>query len=169
MGYVSPTQLSDLLASVVNWRDRPVVDLGCGTGLVGASLHDHGFALIDGIDLSPAMTEVAQRRGVYRDFIAADLTAVLPIADGTYGAAICNGTFTSGHVGAESLAEIVRIIAPGGVFCCAIHHFVWDAMGFSTTLAAMVADGTLAEISVERRAFYVTSTDDGRHCAYRRL
>ncbi len=169
LGYLSPTHLGELLARVVNWRDRPIADLGCGTGLVAAGLHDHGFSVFDGIDLSLAMTEVAARRGIYRQFIAADLTATLPIADNTYGAAICNGTFTSGHVGAESLPEIVRIIEPGGVLCCAVHHAVWDTMGFGTTFAEMLDNGTLAEISVTRTAFYATSTDDGRHCAFRKL
>ncbi len=169
LGYLSPKHLGDLLARVVDWRDRPVADLGCGTGLVAVGLADHGFSVFDGIDLSLAMTEVASRRGIYRQFIAADLTATLPIADGTYGAAICNGTFTSGHVGAESLAEIVRIIEPGGVLCCAVHHAVWDELGFATTFAEMLANGTLAEIGVERVAFYATSTDDGRHCAFRKL
>lgn len=169
LGYLSPKHLGDLLAGVVQWRDRPVADLGCGTGLVAAGLAEHGFSVFDGIDLSLAMTGVAARRGIYRRFIAADLTATLPIAANSYGAAICSGTFTSGHVGAESLAEIVRIIEPGGVLCCAVNHAVWDEMGFATTFADMVATGTLAPISVERVAFYATSTDDGRHCAFRKL
>jgi predicted TPR repeat methyltransferase len=168
LGYVSPKHLGDLLAKVVEWRDRPIADLGCGTGLVAVGLADQGFTTFDGIDLSLAMTGVAARRGIYRQFIAADLTAVLPIADNSYGAAICNGTFTSGHVGAESLAEIVRIIEPGGVLCCAVHHAVWDDMGFAPTFIEMLAAGTIEEISVERAAFYATSTDDGRHCAYRK-
>ncbi len=168
LGYVSPHKLTALFADVVDWRDRPIVDLGCGTGLVGLHLRDHGFTNIDGIDLSLAMTEIAARRGVYRRFIAADLTAPLPIADAAYGAAICNGTFTSGHVGAESLAEIVRIIEPGGVLCCAVHHSVWEAMGFRDTFAALAGDGALAEIRIEPAAFYETSTDDGRLCAFRK-
>jgi len=49
-----------------------VVDLGCGTGLVGKFLGAAGATLV-GIDLSPRMLEHARRLGVYADLRCAPL------------------------------------------------------------------------------------------------
>jgi SAM-dependent methyltransferase len=48
-------------------------DLGCGTGRTGTWMHDHGVAVIDGLDLTPEMLEVARGRGVYRRLVEGDV------------------------------------------------------------------------------------------------
>jgi predicted TPR repeat methyltransferase len=55
-----------------------ILDLGCGTGLVGNSFQDlaKGGRLV-GIDLAPRMIEVARKRGVYDELILGDLEKVL--------------------------------------------------------------------------------------------
>ena len=170
LGYLSPIHLADEFAEHTPWRDRPVLDLGCGTGLVGKFLASHGFTAIDGLDLSDAMMGRAAARGVYGTFITADLTRPLPIADGTYAGAICSGTFTSGHVDASCLDEIARILAPGGIFGASVNHAVWEASGFSAGFARLVATGIFEEVSVKESTYYQSSTStDGRHCVYRRV
>ncbi len=167
LGYVSPRHLTALFARHVSWRDRPILDLGCGTGLVGAALTDWGFNIVDGLDLSVDMMAVAERRGRYRHLIAADLNDPLPIATGRYGATICNGTFTSGHVGAGCLAEVARVIEPGGLLVCAVHHSVWEPLGFSTEFARLAAAGAIVEVEIVESAYYQSSTaTDGRLCVF---
>jgi SAM-dependent methyltransferase len=51
------------------------VDLGCGTGRIGAWLHDKGVKSIDGVDLTPEMLAVARSRQVYDRLLEADLAA----------------------------------------------------------------------------------------------
>ena len=48
--------------------DGAVLDVGCGTGVVGIELARRGADAIDGVDLSPEMLEVAstKRRGDWR-------------------------------------------------------------------------------------------------------
>jgi len=48
----------------VAWSGR-AADLGCGTGRTAAWLRAHGVEVIDGVDLTPEMLEVARRRGVH--------------------------------------------------------------------------------------------------------
>jgi SAM-dependent methyltransferase len=50
-------------------------DLGCGTGRTGTWMHDHGVAVIDGLDLTPEMLEVARGRNVYRRLVEGDVAA----------------------------------------------------------------------------------------------
>ena len=49
-----------------------VLDLGCGTGLMGAQLAGH-VKIIDGVDLSGKMLEKARSREIYRDLVEADI------------------------------------------------------------------------------------------------
>lgn len=170
LGYVSPQRLVERLAAAVAWRDRPVLDVGCGTGLVGDELVANGFSAIDGLDLSAEMLEVARARGTYGQLLQADLTQPLPIADAAYEAVVCNGTFTSGHVDARCLAELIRILVPGGVLAAAVHHAVWDTFGFAEAFERLTAAGVLAPIEVVESAYYATSpASDGRLCVFRRL
>jgi len=57
------------------WR---ILDLGCGTGLVGVAFQDLASgSRLDGIDISPRMLEAARARGMYSDLILGDLETVL--------------------------------------------------------------------------------------------
>jgi predicted TPR repeat methyltransferase len=169
LGYISPQRLALQFAQRVEWRDGSVLDIGCGTGLVGAQLSAHGFTTMDGLDLSLEMMATAGERGIYRQFITADLNKPLAIADGSYDAVICNGTFTSGHVDAGCLDEIVRVIEVGGFFACAVHHAVWNQCGFADGFARLTAAGRLAEIEVFEATYYESSpTPDGRFCLFQR-
>ena len=57
------------------WR---MLDLGCGTGLVGDAFKDLvGGGRLDGIDIAPRMIETARRRGIYDDLILGDLETAL--------------------------------------------------------------------------------------------
>lgn len=62
--------------TAVSWASvRRGVDLGCGTGRTGRWLRGRGIAAIDGIDLTPAMLAVAERKGVYDRLVVGDITA----------------------------------------------------------------------------------------------
>jgi SAM-dependent methyltransferase len=50
------------------------VDLGCGTGRVGAWLREKGVESIDGVDVTPEMLAIARSRSVYDRLIEADVT-----------------------------------------------------------------------------------------------
>jgi predicted TPR repeat methyltransferase len=51
-----------------------ILDLGCGTGLVGNAFKDlTAGGRLDGIDLAPRMIEVARKRGIYDELILGDL------------------------------------------------------------------------------------------------
>lgn len=140
-------RIADLLAAHLPARDAAIIDLGCGTGQVAARLKIHGIALIDGLDFSPEMLEVARGKGLYRELIAADLNRPLAIADARYDAAISAGTFTSGHVGAAALTEIARILRPGGLLAVTIADTVWQEGGFDAALARLTTSGRTAVLS----------------------
>ncbi len=58
----------------VNWAEkRLVLDFACGTGRIGVWPKDQGVAVIDGVDLTPAMLAVARRKDIYRSLHVADV------------------------------------------------------------------------------------------------
>ncbi|MEM7239015.1 MAG: methyltransferase domain-containing protein, partial [Pseudomonadota bacterium] len=121
-GYIVPRQLAGLFHAEADEANWPVLDIGAGTGLVGAELSGE----VDAIDISAEMLEVAGTKGIYRDLIRADLTQPLAIGAGTYGGLVSAGTFTHGHVGPACLPELLRIARSGALFCLSINAQVFD-------------------------------------------
>jgi predicted TPR repeat methyltransferase len=55
----------------------PVLDLGCGTGLVGVAVSDLPIGRLVGVDVSPRMLALAATRQLYAELREADLMQVL--------------------------------------------------------------------------------------------
>ncbi len=157
--YSSPRKCAALYASYQSDKQALVLDIGCGTGLAGAELAKLGYKSIDGLDLSQDMLDVAAKRNLYGCLFTGDLLQPLEISTGAYGGAICTGTFTHAHVGAECLDEVVRILKPGAVLAFTVHRDAHEALGFSEKLTALVRDRCL-EQAVHRRDTYYDNTDD---------
>jgi predicted TPR repeat methyltransferase len=145
-------RIADLLAAALPGRDARLIDLGCGTGRVGERLKAHGFSRIDGLDLSSDMLKVAAIKGAYRGLIEADLTRPLPFASATYDAAVSAGTFTRGHVGPAALAEVLRIVKPGGLIAVVVADAVWEVGGFASAFGSLVRSGRIAVLADNHEA-----------------
>lgn len=77
--YRVPRDLVDLVLPAVNGTPLDVLDLGCGTGLVGEALRQAGIGRGKwvGIDLSPHMLERARQRGCYDELHCEDVESWL--------------------------------------------------------------------------------------------
>jgi predicted TPR repeat methyltransferase len=158
LGYVAYLRVVDAFVQAATRDDGPVLDVGCGTGVVGAALARQGSWAIDGLDLSLSMLEEASaklnRAGepVYGSLIEADLTQPLSVTTDTYGSVTSAGTFTAGHVGPDALGELVRIVRPGGLMVLGVNSAFFERLGFDRFLAAMERDELIGElrIGVER-------------------
>ena len=151
VGYVYHKQVAEQIAKVKDRIDGVVLDIGCGTGVVGASLYEHGLKLIDGIDISQDMlTEASKKKGVsgnyiYRKLIQADLTIGTDIPDNSYAGLMSAGTFTHGHLGVEPLEELWRIAAPGAQCAIGVRTTHFKSAGFKEKLSADVRYGKITE------------------------
>lgn len=140
MGYVGPSVVAARLAELIA-APAAVLDAGAGTGLVGVELARRGDYLVDGLDVSPGMLEKARATGSYRHLEVADLTMRLPVDDGAYDAVTCVGTLTEGHVGPEALAELVRVVRPGGLVVATILNPIWETRGYRAAIDDLHDDG----------------------------
>jgi len=80
LGYSGHLHVRTLADRVLPPRTRPlhILDLGCGTGLVGEAFKDLAAGgRLDGVDLAPRMIAAARSRGIYDELILDDLETVL--------------------------------------------------------------------------------------------
>jgi len=92
-----------------------ILDLGCGTGLVGAALSPP-FGRLVGVDLSSVMLERARARNVYTELHHAELVAYLKSClDGSFDVVTAADVFV--YVGdlRPGLAETARVLRPRGI------------------------------------------------------
>jgi len=86
---------------------RLVLDVPCGTGIIGGYLAARGFCIV-GADISPAMLEVARERDHALGLLRADLEAP-PWRPGTFDAVVCARFLM--HVPAASRPRVLRTLA----------------------------------------------------------
>ena len=115
-----------------------IIDVGCGTGLVGKELARRAsYRNLTGVDLSRSMLSTCERLGVYAELKKGKLTGMkdeaesrLPYPDDQFDVTLCCGVFTLGHVHPKGLLELVRITRPGGlvVFTTKVTYFATSKM-----------------------------------------
>lgn len=95
-----------------------VLDLGCGTGLVGAEIAQQAKRLV-GVDLSPKMIQRARERGIYTELICGELMAALTSAR-LYDVVIAGDVFV--YVGKlDAVVPAARqCLRPGGVLAFSV-------------------------------------------------
>ena len=138
--YILPQQVARVFAE--EGGAGPVLDIGAGTGLLAEALTHTSIGPLDGTDISQGMLDVAKTKGLYRGLFTGDLTARLPVEDGSYQGIVSSGTFTHGHVGPDAFDELLRITASGGLLCLSINAEHYQAQGFAAKLDALAAQIT---------------------------
>ena len=117
--YAGPQLVGNWLAA----QDLPpasqcILDLGCGTGLVGEVLRSPAARLV-GVDLSEAMLQKARERHCYDVLHRADMKAFLEVQDERFDLAACMDVLT--YLGSldDLMVLIGQSLKPGGllIFC----------------------------------------------------
>jgi SAM-dependent methyltransferase len=104
---------TSLDAHLSGWRNRPILDAGCGTGAVLDLLGNSSKHV--GIDLSPEALAFCRRRGL-TNVVQGNITT-LPFADDSFDAVISSSVLYHRWVPDvhHALRELRRVLRPGGV------------------------------------------------------
>lgn len=101
----------DLLLGVLPSSPARIADLGCGTGTLSVLLAEEGY-VVDGVDFSPRMIELAEAKGRgvagVRFTLADAFEPPLPVA--AYDAVVCRHVLWAMPDPAVALARWVRLL-----------------------------------------------------------
>ena len=139
-GYRHPAICLALLARHLPRGARPILDAGAGTGLVGEWLGIIGYPEVEALDISPGMLARAAAKGIYSKLHNLALGETLPFPDEHFAGIVSAGVFTTGHVGAEGLDELVRVCRPSGAIVLTVKNTLWEN-GFAARIEALVSAG----------------------------
>lgn len=113
--YQLPKQVGDQILARYPEKKINVLDLGCGTGLLGVCLGRLDGALV-GVDLSVKMIEQAARHNVYDRFHTVNLHDALRETPGDlYQVIAALDVFIYAGDVTEAIPNAARVLAPGGM------------------------------------------------------
>lgn len=158
--YRAPSLTVAALASVQP-SAATVLDVGCGTGLVGQELAGAGFVDVVGIDLSADSLERAKATGAYREVRQVDVqSAPIPFADGAFAALVCVGVMTYLPDTTAVVREFCRLVEPGGSILFTQRDDLWESRGCQTDLDALAAAGHCRIGSISEPLPYLPGSDE---------
>jgi predicted TPR repeat methyltransferase len=157
LGYDIPKQLVSAVLDVMGTPEGrwDVLDVGCGTGLVGAEIARYSRRLV-GVDVAPNMIHRARDRGVYTDLQCVDIMAALSseaVTNNRFHVVTAADVFI--YVGKleEVIPAIRRVLRPGGTFA------------FSAEAVESIPEATSFECRLGIMGRYAHGADYLRHLA----
>jgi predicted TPR repeat methyltransferase len=158
--YQAPAMIADGIARFVSAAAAlDILDLGCGTGLVGALLRPLARTLI-GVDLSPNMLEKARDRRIYDRLVCADLTEFLPTQAGQLDLVVAGDVFI--YVGdlSKVFQEVRRSLRDGGLFGFSVETSDREGFALGAGLRYAHSAGYLRKLADDNR-FAIESNQPG--------
>jgi len=153
LGYIYPQIIRDALARHGRSTDRPIADIGCGTGLVAQALGVSADE-IEGFDISAGMLKIAAQKQLYCGLHRVDLSQQQSPPSRPFGALVSAGTFTHGHLGPEAIDNVLPLAKAGALFLIGVKASHFDQAGFRTHLDALHGTGAIAPYHTENIVAY---------------
>ena len=124
MGWDAPRLCAELLCNNMPTANITpaikVLDVACGTGLVGAELRTLVYGkniVLHGIDLSNEMLAECSKKSCYDKLWDMNAERMCSLEDCTYDGIICVGALNFGHIPPTAFNEFIRVTKPGGNIC----------------------------------------------------
>ncbi|HCB05000.1 MAG TPA: SAM-dependent methyltransferase [Nocardioides bacterium] len=133
-----------------------ILDVGCGTGLVGQALRARGFTgRLRGLDISTASLAIAEQGGAYDSLDTADLQQRLPVDDDSVDAVVCVGVMTYLPEVEAVWREFARVTRPGGVVVVTQREDLWAERSCPAVIERLQDEGVWAPLDVTGPAPYL--------------
>ena len=155
--YTGPKETVQTFNKHQKSKDILIFDAGCGTGLVGVELKNHGYKNFHGADLSQTLLDTVPK-GLYKKLDKVDLNQTIKSEEKFYDAVMCVGTFTFGHVNPNALDEFVRITKSGGLICFTINEGIYVEYGFDKKIEMLKNNNKWEEVEFFK-SDYIASKD----------
>jgi len=114
LGYRIPGVMRAAVGALDIGDSGPVLDLGCGTGMVAAALADLPLGAWTGVDLSANMLRAAAATGRYAALHEADIERFVAVTDGAWRLILAADVFCYFGDLSSVLGGVRRCLTPGG-------------------------------------------------------
>ena len=161
--YQAPQNAAKLFNKYEPNKDISILDAGCGSGLVGVELQKYGYTKITGIDFSHEMLNLIPNK-IYHQLELIDLNEKLKYEDNFFDAIICVGTFTYGHVKANALNELLRILKKNGLICFTINEGIYRKYQFDIKIKQLSEDKLWDIIDLSKCSYIVNKEIEAWLC-----
>lgn len=139
-----------------------VLDVGCGTGLVGRTLRAKGYrGQLVGLDISEASLQVAQQAGGYDELKPADLQQPLEVSDAGVDVVVCVGVMTYLPDVEGVWREFARVVRSGGLVVVTMREDLWEDRGCQDVINRLEADGVWTPVDITGPAPYMPKATGG--------
>jgi predicted TPR repeat methyltransferase len=134
LGYRAPALIAEALsAAAPERRFASALDLGCGTGLMGAPLRAHVDRLA-GVDLSAAMIAKARELGVYDELVVSEAAALMRARPNAFNLIVAADSLV--YIGdlAPLFAAVVTALSADGLFAFSVETHEGDGFKLEATM-----------------------------------
>ncbi len=157
LDYRGPEVVMAAVEKACGLSERPfhfqrACDLGCGTGLMAAAIRDR-VAVIEGVDLSPAMVEKARRSGYYGEGqpLCGDLLDTLDsAAEEQFDLLLAADVLVYLGDLAPLLKAARRVLAKGGIFAFTVQAQAGEGYSLGADLRYHHSEAYLRVVAAQR-------------------
>ena len=161
--YTAPVNTVQLLNKYIQDKNIKILDAGCGSGLAGIELKKRGFTNIYGVDFSQSMLKLIPKN-IYQTVELIDLNEPLKYDDNDFGAIICVGTFTYGHVKAHALDEFIRVTNKNGYICFTINEGIYMEYKFDKKINELSQNKSWEVLNLSKSSYIVNKDVEAWLC-----
>ena len=161
--YTAPVNTVQLIDKYIHDKNIKILDAGCGSGLAGIELKKRGFTNIYGVDFSQSMLNLIPNN-IYQTVELIDLNEPLKYEDNNFGAIICVGTFTYGHVKAHALDEFIRVTNKNGYICFTINEGIYTEYKFDKKINELSQNKSWEVLNLSKSSYIVNKDVEAWLC-----
>ena len=154
--YNGPETITNILIRNFNIYGSSILDVGCGTGLLAEYLNKDKYQiLIDGIDISNEMIEIASKRNYYNSLSIVDVFDITSQQVKKYDYAISAGMFTHNHVGPKAIENILNYLENDGVFIFTVRNSFREKENFQELIVDLLKRGKISKFTTIENQNYI--------------
>lgn len=158
--YQAPDDAAETLCEYLK-PGADVLDVGCGTGMFAKALARRLDCRIEGIDISEASLKIAKKQGSYDRLQRHDLqTTPLPISDNAFNAAASVGVMTYIEDVAGLMADLCRVVRPGGYILFTQRDDRWVEREFESLINRFEERRLWKPLQISKAKPYLPKNDD---------
>jgi len=161
--YTAPVNTVQLIDKYIHDKNIKILDAGCGSGLAGIELKKRGFTNIYGVDFSQSMLNLIPNN-IYQTVELIDLNEPLKYDDNDFGAIICVGAFTYGHVKAHALDEFIRVTNKNGYICFTINEGIYTEYKFDKKINELTKNKSWEVLNLSKSSYIVNKDVEAWLC-----